>query len=139
MVNGRLLPTSVVLLVVDDEPFVLNCVCSVLEHAGFKVLRAASSAEAQRIAEEHRAPIHLILSDVIMPGLTGPSMAERIAESHRESRLLFMAGLPDHPEVADRVLARGHAFLAKPFIPQTLVRKVNELLMPSVQASAATA
>src|SRR5947209_1099222 len=128
MKNARTSTTSVVVLVVDDEPFVLSCVCSTLEHAGFQVLRAASAEEALRIGSERPEPVDLVVSDVLMPGLNGPGLAERFASMHAETQWLFMAGLPDHPEVLDRILRRGHAFLPKPFVPRTLVKKVQEVL-----------
>jgi len=118
---------AAVLLVVDDEPIVLNCVASVLECAGFAVLRAASGEEALRIAADRRGPIDLTLSDVVLPGLSGPSLIERFSEWHPETQWIFMAGLPDHPEVLERVSGR-HAFLAKPFMPKVLINKVEEVL-----------
>jgi two-component system, cell cycle sensor histidine kinase and response regulator CckA len=117
-----------VILVVDDEPFVLNIVCCVLKSAGFTVLRAASPGEALVIGNDHSDPIRLLLSDVVMPGLTGPTLADRFAQIHPETEFLFMAGLPDSPEVCDRILSRGRAFLAKPFVPRTLLEKVGEVL-----------
>src|SRR5437667_11741429 len=87
------------ILAVDDEPFVLNIVCSVLRNAGFAVLRAASAAEALDVGAAYDGPIHLLVSDVIMPDLSGPSLAERFAELHPETECLFMAGLPDTPEI----------------------------------------
>ncbi len=117
-----------VILVVDDEPFVLNIVASILENAGFTVLRAASGEEALEIGARHTGPIRLLLSDVIMPGLTGPSLAERFTEAHLETECMFMAGLPDTPEVCERIVNRGRAFLPKPFVPRTLLSKVNQVL-----------
>jgi two-component system cell cycle sensor histidine kinase/response regulator CckA len=117
-----------VILVVDDEPFVLNIVCSILENARYTVLRAASAFEALEIGRRFDAHIHLLLSDVIMPGLSGPSLAENFSEIHPETECMFMAGLPDSPEVCERILNRGRAFLPKPFFPRTLVNKVHEVL-----------
>jgi DNA-binding NtrC family response regulator len=120
-----------VILVVDDEPFVLNIVSNILRNAGFEVLSAASADEALEIGRGYGQPIHLLLSDVIMPGLSGPSLADRFTEMHAETECMFMAGLPDTPEVCDRILRRGRAFLPKPFVPQTLVKKVHEVLAAS--------
>ena len=63
-----------------------------------------------------------------MPGQTGPTMAEQFALMHPETLCLFMAGYPESPEVLDRVIGCGRAFLAKPFVPKTLVGKVREVL-----------
>ena len=117
-----------VILVVDDESYVLSVVCTVLRRAGFTVLAAASAEEALAIGDRHTEPIHLMLSDVVMPGLSGPALADRFAELHPETECMFMAGLPDSPEILERILRRGRAFLPKPFIPQTLLTRVRELL-----------
>jgi two-component system cell cycle sensor histidine kinase/response regulator CckA len=116
------------ILVVDDEPLVLNVVCTMLECAGFTVLRAASPAEALEIAGRYSAGIRLLLTDVVMPGMSGPCLAERFAEIHPESACLFMAGMPSGPEVCERILQHGRAFLPKPFFPRTLLQKVREVL-----------
>jgi len=84
--------------------------------------------EALAIGTHHSSPIRLLLSDVVMPGLTGPSLADRFAQIHPETEFLFIAGLPDSPEVCDRILNCGRAFLAKPFVPRTLLEKVGEVL-----------
>jgi DNA-binding NtrC family response regulator len=116
------------ILVVDDEPFVLNIVCSILRNAGFQVLSAASPAEALEVGRAHAEPIRLLLSDVILPEMSGPAMADLFTQIHPETECMFMAGLPDTPEVCDRIIRRNRAFLAKPFIPKTLVDKVHEVL-----------
>jgi DNA-binding NtrC family response regulator len=120
-----------VLLVVDDEPFVLSVVCSILSHAGFAVLSARSAAEALEVGRAHPGPIRLLLADVIMPGLSGPSLADAFTELHPETELMFMAGLPNTPEICERVIARGLAFLPKPFAPKVLLSKIDEVLAGS--------
>lgn len=120
-----------VIVVVDDEPFVLNIVTCILRNAGFEVMPAGSPAAALEIARAHAKPIHLLLSDVVMPGLSGPELADLFTEIHRETECMFMAGLPDTPEVCDRIIRRGRAFLPKPFVPATLVSKVQEVLTHS--------
>lgn len=116
------------ILVVDDEPFVLNVVCNILRTAGFRILSAASPAEAMEIGRSHAQPIRLLLSDVILPEMSGPELADLFTEVHPETECMFMAGLPDTPEVCDRIIGRNRAFLQKPFVPQTLVKKVQEVL-----------
>jgi two-component system cell cycle sensor histidine kinase/response regulator CckA len=120
-----------VILVVDDEPFVLSIVTNILRNAGFEVMPAASAEEALTIGRGYARPIHLLLSDVVMPGLSGPALADRFSDLHPETDCMFMAGLPDTPEVCDRILRRGRAFLPKPFVAQTLVKKVHEVLAAS--------
>jgi DNA-binding response OmpR family regulator len=125
--QGRGAPGSALIIVVDDEPSVLDTVSLILAHAGFRVLAAASPEEALRIAAERTEPIDLLLADVILPRLSGPCLAEQFARLHPESRWMFMAGLPDSPEVI-QLLGRGLPFLAKPFYPRDLVGKVREVL-----------
>lgn len=120
-----------VILVVDDEPFVLNVVAAVLRQAGFVVLSAATPQEALEIARGHAGPIQLLLSDVQLPELSGPSLADCVLEIHPEAECMFMAGLPDTPEICDRIIARGRPFLPKPFLPRTLVSQVREVLARS--------
>src|SRR5215475_16162537 len=104
-----------IILLVDDEPFVLRTVSSILAQARYRVLQAGSPSEALRLATEFEEPIDLLLSDVVMPGLSGPSLADRIAELHPETQCIFMAGMPGSAEVQDRILSRGKSFLPKPF------------------------
>ncbi len=125
-------------LVVDDEPVVLKIVCSILEQAGFEVLSAASPDDALRIGALRDEPIRLLLCDVIMPGKSGPTVAEHFSRLHPETVCLFMAGYPESPEVVERILSRGRAFLPKPFAPKTLVGKVREVLSASADQAMAT-
>ena len=124
-----------IILVVDDEPVVLKIVSTILANAGFRVLSAASPAEALATAGRHPAPIRLLLSDVVMPGLRGPDFAEELAALHPETEWLFMAGLADTAEVSERIVDRGHAFLPKPFGARTLLAKVDEVLGRSAVAA----
>lgn len=126
-------------LVVDDEPIVLSIVSSILQQGGFDVLRAASPEEALRIGLDHRGTISLLLCDVVMPGQSGPTVADQFALMHPETVCLFMAGYPEGSEVVERVIARGRAFLAKPFVPQTLLAKVREVLSNTSRSMAAPA
>ena len=119
---------SDVILVVDDEPVVLKIVSEILSNRGFRVLRASSPEEALDLARRHTGPIRLMLSDVVMPGLHGPDLAEALLEVHPEAECLFIAGLPDSPEIYGRILNRGRAFLPKPFAARTLLAKVDEVL-----------
>lgn len=117
-----------VILVVDDEPFVLNSVSAVLEFAGYTVLRAASGPEALYLASRHTGPIDLLLTDVRMPGPSGPTVATQIAALHPEASCVFMAGLPDHPDLPERVRHDRYALLAKPFTPRILLETVRHVL-----------
>jgi DNA-binding response OmpR family regulator len=128
-------PVADVILVVDDEDMVLGTVCRMLSRAGFEVLAAASSEGALSVGAGHPQPIDLMVADVVMPGLNGLAMADRFRLGHPETQLIFMAGLPDSPEIA-AILARGLAFLPKPFLPAVLVEKVREVLDASRNCAA---
>jgi two-component system, cell cycle sensor histidine kinase and response regulator CckA len=127
------------ILVVDDEPFVLNIVCCVLRNAGFEVLGAASPQQALAIGRAHDGPIRLLLSDVILPEMNGPALADEFTQIHPETECMFMAGLPDTPEVCDRIIRRNRAFLPKPIVPATLVNKVKQVLAGPTQSDSAFA
>lgn len=116
------------ILVVDDEPFVLRTVGTILSHARYRVLLASCPEEALRMGTETEDRIDLLLCDVIMPGLSGPSLADQFAELHPETRCIFMAGMPDSAEIYDRILSLGKHFLPKPFLPRTLLAKVQQVL-----------
>jgi two-component system cell cycle sensor histidine kinase/response regulator CckA len=120
-------------LVVDDEPFVLSSVCAVLEFAGYRVMRAASAEEAVTLAARYRKRIDLLLTDVRLPRASGPVLARQFAILHPEARCLFMAGLPDHPDLPEYVRQERHALLAKPFTPRTLIEAVRIALNPIAQ------
>jgi two-component system cell cycle sensor histidine kinase/response regulator CckA len=121
------LPAAKVVLIVDDELPVLMTLCKILAHAGFAVLAAASPEEALRIAAERSGPIDLMLCDVAMPGMSGPQMALQFAILQPETRLMFMAGLPDGPEIT-AIVQQGTPFLPKPFRPDELVASIREVL-----------
>ena len=132
--------TPQVILVVDDEPFVLDTVCNILSYGGYRVLRATSSQMAIDIATGHTEPIDLLISDVLMPGMRGPQLADRLTELHPETRCLFMAGFPEGSQILEQVQDKGRALLPKPFLPQTLLNKVKEVLgKPQGNQAAASA
>jgi two-component system, cell cycle sensor histidine kinase and response regulator CckA len=112
------------ILVVEDNPLVLEIISLSLEHAGFTVLPAASPAEARQIEAEFAGTIHLLVSDVIMLHTSGSDLAEELKARRPELRVLLMSGSPEDPRV---VSYKGH-FLQKPFLPGDLLGKVNEVL-----------
>jgi DNA-binding response OmpR family regulator len=107
---------------------VLNFVCFVLERAGYRVLRAPGPLEALRLGEEPGLNLDLLLTDVIMPSLSGLELADCMAARHPEARCLFMAGLAGGTEVVERIVGQGRPFLAKPFLPNVLLHRVREVL-----------
>jgi two-component system cell cycle sensor histidine kinase/response regulator CckA len=116
------------ILVADDTPDVLLLVRDILEARGYTVLTANDGEEALRLAEAYTGLIHALLSDVVMPGLNGPELAERLTGTRSETKVIFMSGYTT--EVMDQygVLHSGAPFIGKPFTPDLLLQKVREAL-----------
>ncbi|MBZ5543149.1 MAG: response regulator [Acidobacteriia bacterium] len=115
-------------LLVEDEAAVRSLVCGVLEGGGYKVLVARNGEDALVVSEQHKGPIHLLLTDVVMPEMGGPELADRLRPYHREMKVLYMSGYTDDAIVHHGVLASSAAFLQKPFTPAVLAQKVREVL-----------
>jgi len=117
------------LLVVEDEPVVRNLARNVLTMQGYEVLAAADGREGLRVAKEHQGPpIRLVIADVIMPHMGGKMMTEWLKSSYPDLKVLFTSGYTDDAIEHHGVLHPGVAFLAKPYNPATLARKVREIL-----------
>jgi two-component system, cell cycle sensor histidine kinase and response regulator CckA len=119
---------SETVLVVEDEKAVRSFARGVLESKGYRVLEAASGDDALRLAAETPPPIEILLTDLVMPGMSGRELARRLAEIHPETKCLFMSGYTDEAVLRNGGLGADHAFLQKPFIPESLSRKVREVL-----------
>jgi PAS domain S-box-containing protein len=115
-------------LVVEDRDDVRRLTCKLLRNFGYLVLEAAGGQEALRIASEHAGSIHLLLTDVVMPGMSGSEVATALSLRRPETRVLYMSGYADDSIVRHGVLEPGVALLAKPFTPESLARKVGEAL-----------
>lgn len=116
------------ILLTEDEEFVRRVVRDVLECYGYRVLEAASGGTAQSICEHHRGPIHLLLTDVIMPEMSGRELAVRLTQVHPEMKVLYMSGYTDRLMVYDDLMSPEIAFIQKPFTPDVLAGKVREVL-----------
>jgi two-component system cell cycle sensor histidine kinase/response regulator CckA len=119
---------KVTVLVVEDEEIVRALILRVLNQHGYTVLSAAGGAEALRIAESFAGRIHLLLADVVMPGVSGREVAERLVAERADLKVLYMSGYTDDAVLRHGVRDAGAAFLQKPFSPEALVRKVREVL-----------
>jgi hypothetical protein len=116
------------ILLVDDDRLVRELLRQILEEAGYRVLEAAGGEEARTHAERHEGPIHLLLTDVEMPGMNGRRLAELVTAARRETKILIMSGYTDDTELQQNVRAGRLPFINKPFRPESLLRKVREVL-----------
>jgi PAS domain S-box-containing protein len=115
------------ILVAEDEDPVRRIVVTTLARAGYQVLEAPDGPNALSTARDHEGPIHLLVTDVVMPGMRGPELAERLARARTGVRVLFISGYTDQADLGgDGNLRR--AFLAKPFTPEELRTVVRVVL-----------
>jgi two-component system cell cycle sensor histidine kinase/response regulator CckA len=119
---------SETVLVVEDEEVVRKLIDQALRKYGYEVLEAASGAEALQVCEAHRTRIPLMITDVVMPQMSGRELAARLRDRHPETRVLYMSGYTDDAVVRHGLLDASMSFLQKPFTPGVLVRKVREAL-----------
>jgi PAS domain S-box-containing protein len=125
---------SETVLLVEDEDVVRNLARRVLHDSGYRVIEAGSGEEALRLAGEHADRIDLLLTDVVMPGMNGRELADRLAEIRPGTRVVFMSGYTEDVIVKRGVSGR-RAFLAKPFTPPMLARSVREALDAPARAA----
>jgi signal transduction histidine kinase/DNA-binding response OmpR family regulator len=115
-------------LVVEDEPIVRLSIRDTLQLNGYCVLEAKDTQEALHFCTHHAEPIHLLITDVVMPGMSGRALADRITALHKDMRVLFISGHPGDAIARHGVVYPNAAFLPKPFTPDALARKVREIL-----------
>ena len=116
------------ILVVEDEDTVRRLTVRILESLGYKVLQAAHGGEALLICERFTDPIHLILSDVVMPQIGGPELIERLQKLRSDFKVLYMSGFTDMPFVERNAGERGTLLMVKPFTKNTIALKVRSVL-----------
>ena len=131
------LPGTETILLVEDEPSVRDSERAFLERQGYTVLEARQGEEALHIAETHQGPIDLLLTDVVMPKMGGPQLAEQLALTHPHMRVLFVSGYAEATILRRGVVDLQTTFLQKPFSLRTLAGKIRRVL--DQRASAAHA
>jgi two-component system cell cycle sensor histidine kinase/response regulator CckA len=126
--GGAALNGHETVLLVEDEASVRELLRNTLHGHGYRVLAAASGEQALERASAHRGPIHLLVSDVVMPGIGGPEVAARLSSLHPELRVLHISGYADDAILRHGVSEGTTAFLQKPFTLEALARKMREVL-----------
>jgi len=116
------------ILLVEDEEGVRELAQMLLETDGYTVLAAETAAQAETVYATHRGPIHMLLTDVVMPGMSGRELAKRITTKSPNTRVLYMSGYTDNVIADGGMLEPGIAFLQKPFTPAVLAQKIREVL-----------
>jgi len=119
---------SETVLVVEDQEEVRELTKRVLVARGYAVLAAANGAEALEIVDRHPTRIHLMITDVVMPGMNGREVAELACAKRSDLKVLFVSGYTGEAVLQHRLLEPGVAFLQKPFTPDVLARKTREVL-----------
>ncbi len=121
-------PGSETVLLVEDEASVRALARRILTGRGYRVLEAADAQQALEVARGHPDPIHLLLTDVVMPGLSGCELADVLRPQRPRMKVLYMSGYSDHAVLRDQSLNVGTNFLHKPFTPESLATRVRDAL-----------
>ena len=116
------------ILLVEDEAVVRDLVCEILRESGYVVLSANSGADAMETTAEHIKPIDLLITDVVMPEMSGPELANILRRARGEMRVLYMSGYTDDAVLVRQGLPENSAFIRKPYTPQQFLQKVRETL-----------
>ncbi len=118
-------------MLVEDEEAVRELIHTVLTEHGYDVIAARDPEHAVKLATGYAREIHMLLTDVIMPGMSGRELANEVSLKRPGIRVLFMSGYTDNVITTGGMLEKGLAFLQKPFSPSTLAQKVREVLTPA--------
>lgn len=124
-------PASRTVLVVDDEPDVLRLIHSILTEEGYEVIAAKSAEGAIKAFERLDRRPDLILTDVVMPGMSGPMLIDRLLQAEPDLRVLFMSGYDDRQVVQRYVVEKGFRLIPKPFTIKTLRAAIQDALKKS--------
>jgi len=115
-------------LIVEDEPQILETCKSILLESGYSVLTARTAYDALDLLKEHNGQIHLLITDVVLPGMNGKELEQKLVKMYPGLKTLFMSGYTENAIVQNGVLEPGVSFLSKPFSPSELIEKTREVL-----------
>jgi CheY-like chemotaxis protein len=127
-VEEAAMPGNETLLVVEDDGAVRTVIAKVLRQAGYRVVEAGTDEEALKLCSKPKPDIHLIVTDLVMPGLGGRALAKELQSLRPQVRVLYMSGYTEDAIMRHRFIEREAAFIGKPFTPERLTSKVRELL-----------
>jgi len=113
---------------VEDDLSLRKLVCKVIDQYGYQVLEAANGEKALKVAGEHDGPIHLLITDVVMPKMSGREVADSLQSLRPEVKVLYMSGYTDSTISHHGVLEKDTNFIEKPFTPEGLALKVREVM-----------
>jgi two-component system cell cycle sensor histidine kinase/response regulator CckA len=116
------------ILVVEDEPMIRELIETMLKSRGYSVLTVGDPLHAATFSAQHSGPIHLLLTDVVMPGISGREVANQISAQRPDTKVIFISGYTPNAIVHHGVLDEDLHFLEKPFTAVTLSNKVREVL-----------
>ena len=119
---------SETVLIVEDDKEVRKLAVRILKRQGYTVLDGSYGAEAFNVCRQHKGPIHLLLTDVVMPGMDGRALSESLSQLHPEMKVLYMSGYTDDAIIRHGVMEKGMNYIQKPFTVSGLINKVREVL-----------
>jgi len=121
-------PGAGAIVLVEDDPALRKAVAFILGAAGYRILEASAASEARTICEQYHGPIDLLMIDVLVPGTTGSALANELAKSRPDMKVLFMSGSSRGCVDRRHTSEAAFAFLENPFTPDSVIRKVKEVL-----------
>jgi len=119
---------SETILIAEDDPGVRELAVNVLKDQGYTVLEASNGQKALEISQSYTGPIHLLITDVIMPEMSGQELAEKLSTEHPEAKILYMSGYTDDFILHHSLLEKDLEFIQKPFSPSILLKKIRKVL-----------
>lgn len=125
--HGPVRGGSETILIVEDEPALQQKICEVMEHAGYQVLVAGDGDEGLQLATDDEQQIHLLLTDVVMPNMSGARLAEHLQRTRPDTKTLYMSGYPEIGEGSEALRPQPN-FIPKPFSQEDLLRRVRDVL-----------